>query len=199
MKRILMSLVALITALSLPAISPEDKWVEQDAGFATVNLPDELHLYRAHKPQQIRLPAAESKMRPYKQQATLYEADEKQGRYVVMIFRYEAADEKHPDIEDVKRKSDTTINSLTSGKSRIKWLNFSKDELRGFTTFDDPYIENGVKGVEPTNMLCRIIRKGNTIYYIEARFPTKNTQHTTELRNQIMNGISGSLKPKYAE
>ena len=138
-------------------------------------------------------------MRPYKQQATLYEADEKQGRYVVMIFRYEAADEKHPDINDVKRKCDTTINSLTSGKSRIKWLNFSKDELRGFTTFDDPYIENGVKGVEPKNMLCRIIRKGNTIYYIEARFPTKNTQHTTELRNQIMNGISGSLKPKYAE
>ena len=199
MKRILMSLVALITSLSLTAISPEDKWVEQDAGFATVNHPDELHLYRAHKPQLIRLPAAESTMRPYKQQATLYEADEKQGRYVVMIFRYEAADEKHPDINDVKRKCDTTINTLTSGKSRIKWLNFSKDELRGFTTFDDPYIENGVKGVEPKNMLCRIIRKGNTIYYIEARFPTKNTQHTTELRNQIMNGISGSLKPKYAE
>lgn len=190
-------MTALMWAASLNAITPVETWEAQDAGIATVRMPDIFEKVREFPTQTTVLPGAGSTRRPYQEQVTLYETKKNPGSMCVLLFRYKADDGKPSDMQDVRRKLDDTVNGLSKGKSQIRWLNFSKDELRGFTTFDDPYGEAGVLKSKTRNMICHILRKGDEIYLVEARFDREMPEPLTlEEENQIVKGISGSLKPK---
>lgn len=198
MKRLITIVTAaLLLGMSLHAITPVETWTEQDAGFATVRVPDLFEKCRAFPTQIIQLTGSDSSLRSYQEQATMYESKKNPRSMSVMLFRYQSDDGKPSDMQDVKRKQDDTVNSLSKGKSKIKWLNFSKDELRGFTTFDDAYVEAAVLKTKQRNMICHIFRKGNDIYVVEARFDLDMPDKITiEEENQIVKGVASTLKPK---
>lgn len=199
MKQILTLITAgLLWVAQLNAITPVDQWEEQDIVVATVKMPDMIRMDKSNPQSVSYLPGANSADRPYQTHTSLFSHKDDIGRAAVIISIYKADDGKPLDIQDVVRRQDSMMKTITSGKSKILWTRISKDKLRGFANFDDAYVEAGVMNYKPRNMMCHILRKGDYLYKVEARFDVDMPEKLTlEEKNKIVKGISGSIKPKH--
>ncbi len=199
MKKVLTMITAgLLWVAQLNAITPVEQWEEQDVVVATVKVPDMLRMDKSYPQSVSYLPGSDSAERPYLKHTSLLSHKDDIGRVGVIISIYKADDGKPLDIQDVVRRQDFMMKTITSGKSKITWTSISKDELRGFAIFDDAYVEAGVMKYKPRNMMCHILRKGDYLYSVDARFDVDMPEKLTlDEKNKIVKGISGSIKPKH--
>lgn len=195
-KRLLVCIASVLlwTAAAISS-SPIGDYKRHDLGFGSISLPETLQYVDGSPTREFSDNLTETSYM-FKAAIYLYESED-YGIITLKILLRRRADNKPVDISDVKIHHGKTINTMSSGKSKIIWYDPSPSESKGSAFFNDPYYESGKFHDKHTNGLYYLKLFGNLCLDLELRFDEDAPdKFTLAEKNSIINSIMGSFRLK---